>query len=145
VLTIPQLKLISLAIVAASVLSCATHNSSYVPRLPFPHTLSDGTRLVGWEIGEPSAQGDFREITLRYTQPSAPHKVLDSIILRGGRFHGFVLQDIAIHSETIGLPGGPIAGILVEECVFRAIDGSSSLILGDDEGTQYVQLRPSNT
>lgn len=144
-LTIPQLKVLSFAVLAASVQSCATHSVRDVPRIPLPYVLADGTRLVGWEIGEPSAQGHFSDVTLRYTQRSAPHKVLHSVVRRGGQFHGFVLWDIAVYPETIGDPGGPIAGILVEECVFQSLGASSSFILGDDEGTQYVQLRRSNT
>jgi hypothetical protein len=145
VLSLPQFKILALAVMAASVQSCATHSADYVPRLPFPYVLVDGTRLEGWEVGEPTAQGDLSEITLRYTQPSAPQKVLHLVVRRGERFHGFVLQDITVRAETIGVPGGPIAGILVEECVFRSLDDSSSFILGDDEGTQYVQLPRSNT
>jgi hypothetical protein len=100
---------------------------------------------VGWEIGEASLQGEFGDITLRYTQRSAPRKISTSVVRLGKQFHGFILQEIAVHPETIGVSGGPVAAILIEECVFRSLDNSSSFVLGDDEGTQYVQLRRSST
>ena len=143
-LTIPQLKVLSLAVLAASVQSCATHSVQNLSR-PLPYVLADGTQLVGWEIGEPSAQGQFGDVTLRYTQRSAPHMISTSVVRLGGQFHGFVLREITVHPETIGVSGGPIAAILIQECVFGSLDNSSSFVLVDDEGTQYVQLRRANT
>ena len=144
-LTIRHLKVFAFAVTAIFLQSCAARPADSVRRLSFPYSLSDGTRLVGWEIGEPNEQGHFSNVTLRYTRPSAPRNVLHLVVQVGEQFHGFILREVTARPETIGVSGGPIAAILVDECMFQSIDASSSFILGDDEGTQYVELRRSST